>query len=160
DRLLAPAVFRFELFGAEVSDRLARSFVRAAGAPRLEVSTFTSKYELAALLRLSMQVPPGVAGLEIGSYLGASARYLIAGLSRHGSMLYCVDTWNNETMPDGIRDTLAEFKRNVGPLLRWAHLVRKNSAELTRADVQAPIGLVFIDGDHSYEMARRDFDVI
>jgi predicted O-methyltransferase YrrM len=130
------------------------------GAPACRVQSYTSEAELAALMRLAALVPPGGVALEIGSYLGASARYLAAGLARKGGRLYCVDTWQNETMPEGTRDTFAEFKRNVGPLERLIVPVRKRSSELTRADVPEPLSLVFIDGDHSYEATRNDFEII
>jgi predicted O-methyltransferase YrrM len=101
--------------------------------------------------------------LEIGSHLGASTCYLGAPLVRErgsAGRLYCVDTWHNETMPDGERDTYDEFVRNTHPLAAHLTAVRKRSGELRPADVRLPVHLAFIDGDHSYEAVRRDFDTV
>ncbi len=160
EKIWTYALFRGQVTGVRADIAAGKAMIRSAGAPRRKVFTFTSEQELTALGRLALQVPRGMAALEIGAYLGASSRYLASGLSRRGGRLYCVDTWNNETMPDGIRDTYAEFTQNLGPLSRWVVPVRKRSEDLVAADVPERIGLVFIDGDHSYEACRRDFDIV
>lgn len=142
---------RAETWAAE---RLARW---AGGEPP---HTFTSPAELAQLLRLALLVPRGGATLEIGSYLGASARYLAAGAARRAGRLYCVDTWANQTMPDGERDTFAEFQRNVAGLAAYIISIRKTSGQINSSDIHESIHLVFIDGDHSYDAVRRDVDVV
>jgi methyltransferase family protein len=38
--------------------------------------------------------------------------------------------------------------------------VRKRSEELTQQDIGAEADFAFIDGDHSYEAVRRDFECI
>jgi len=160
EKLCTYAMFRGQVSGARADIAAGRALVRSAGAPGRKVFTFTSEQELTALGRLALMVPRGMSCLEIGSYLGASSRYLAAGLSRRGGLVYCVDTWNNETMPDGVRDTYAEFIANLGSLSRWVVPVRKRSEAIVPADVPAQVGLVFIDGDHSYEACRRDFDIV
>lgn len=109
-----------------------------------------SLFELAAMSREKGDV------LEIGSYVGASTCYLSAGLRGSDSRVYCVDTWNNETMPDGVRDTYHEFMTNTTSFRNEIVPVRKRSEALERADVGARIGLVFLDGDHSYEAVSRE----
>jgi predicted O-methyltransferase YrrM len=64
----------------------------------------------------------------------------------------------NETMPDGTRDTWAEFERNTAGIRHRLRVVRKRSEDLTAEDVGGELSLVFIDGDHSYEAAKADFD--
>jgi len=81
-------------------------------------------------------------------------------MKERGGKLYCVDTWNNETMPDGERDTMAAFRGNVGRLGDAVVAVRKRSEALVRGDVPGEIGFVFIDGDHSFEGCRRDFETV
>jgi len=135
--------------------RLALRTSGVAGAPAIR--SFTLPYELGALYDLGRHCPPGAAALEIGSYLGASACYIAAGLREVGGRLYCVDTWQNETMPDGIRDTLAEFKQNTRGVEDLLCLVRKRSDELTTTDIPDKLDLIFIDGDHSYEAVKADF---
>ena len=156
ERAARYALFRGERLGRGLSQTGGRALVRSAGAPSLPVPSFTNQAELATLARLALTSPRGAAGLEIGSYLGASTRYLAAGLSHGGARLYCVDTWRNQTMPEGPRDTLEAFKANLGPLMAWVVPIRKPSQELVPRDIPEPIGLAFIDGDHSDEAIRSD----
>lgn len=160
ERLATFVMFRAAGLGLRAEIAASERVVRLAGAARGRVPTYTTAPELAALGRLAHRVRPGRAGLEIGAYLGAASRYLASGLSRRGGKLYCVDTWNNETMPEGVRDTYQEFRRNLGGLEPWIVPVRKRSEQMVRSDVPEPVGLVFIDGDHSYEACRGDFEIV
>lgn len=121
------------------------------------IPSFTSPAELEALYQLASACPHGAAALEIGSHLGASAVALAAGLARVDGHLYCVDTWANETMPDGPRDTWAEFQRNVAPFAGRITAIRKRSADLSDGDVPRDLCLAFLDGDHSHAATRADF---
>jgi predicted O-methyltransferase YrrM len=98
--------------------------------------------------------------VEIGSYLGASTCYIAAGLGQVGGRLYCVDTWQNQTMPDGERDTWAEFKINTEGVKHLLHVLRKPSDQLADADIPSKVDFVFIDADHSYQATRADFDKV
>jgi predicted O-methyltransferase YrrM len=138
-----------------------RRSLAAAGLRGIEsIPTYTTPEELAALLDLALACPAGGSALEIGSYLGASAAYLVAGLAQVGGTLACLDTWQNETMPDGNRDTFAEFERNVAPVRDRLIVIRKPTQDLTSAGLGGPFHLVFIDGDHSYAAVKRDFELI
>lgn len=129
---------------------------RLIGQDVSSIKTFTSLPELAALYRLARACPRGAQALEIGSYLGASTCYIAAALEEIDGRLVCIDTWQNETMPDGTRDTFAEFHRHTAGVARRITTLRKNSADLTAADLPAGLFFAFIDGDHSYAAARRD----
>jgi predicted O-methyltransferase YrrM len=140
--------------------RLIDAAANTSGAPRArDIPTHMSEAELNCLYQLAAGLGGAPALLEIGSYLGASSRFLAAGMPG-GGRLYCVDTWNNETMPEGPRETLPEFRKNVAPFLDRITIVRKNSKDLAAADVQLPLDLAFIDGDHSYMAVKRDFDTV
>lgn len=139
-----------------IESNLRRAGVGAAS----QIFTFTSQQELRALYRLARNCPPGATMLEIGSYLGASTCYLGAGAAKIGGKVVCVDTWQNETMPDGIRDTYSEFLCNTEGIRPQLITVRKRSDQLMRYDVPGPINLAFIDGDHSLEAVRSDFERI
>src|SRR4051812_26756171 len=43
--------------------------------------------------------------LEIGSYLGASATCFGAAVKDQSAKIYCVDTWNNDAMTEGKKET-------------------------------------------------------
>jgi predicted O-methyltransferase YrrM len=95
--------------------------------------------------------------LEVGSYLGASACFLVGGLAQVNGHLFCVDTWNNESMPEGERDTFPSFQANTAGLSQWITPLRKESHAVTEADLRLPLDLVFIDGDHRYPSVKRDW---
>ena len=137
-----------------------RELADASLASASRVPTHMTRAELNVLYELAAAAPQGARALEIGSYLGASSCFLAAGLAKSNGTLTCVDTWANETMPEGVRDTYAEFTRNTsgaGPRIRT---VRKRSDELTDTDVTLPFDLVFIDADHSYPAVRRDVAIV
>lgn len=133
---------------------------RAAGPGVRNIFTYTSREELAALYRLARDVPQGSSAVEIGSHLGASTCYIAAGLAERGGVLYCVDTWQNQTMPEGEQDTFAAFTANTQRLAGVIRTVRKRSQDLVEADVRTPLALAFIDGDHSYEGCLNDFEKV
>jgi predicted O-methyltransferase YrrM len=100
--------------------------------------------------------------LEIGSYLGASASCFAAAI-KNGSgtgKVFCVDTWHNETMPDGIRDTFGEFTRNMASYDKFIVPVRGFSTQVISTVMAQTdrVDLLFIDGDHSYEAVKADWE--
>lgn len=124
-----------------------------------QIPTYTSRKELIQLFRLTLSLPDNPVCLEIGSYLGASTCFMGMAIAEKKGILYCVDTWNNETMPEGIRDTYEEFEKNVSAFRNFIRIIRKPSDQLTVNDFEDfPFNMIFIDGDHSYEMVKRDFD--
>jgi predicted O-methyltransferase YrrM len=134
-----------------------RELADAALPGAAKIHTHMTAAELRALQDLAAGAQNA---LEIGSYLGASSAHMAAVLSMHGGLLTCVDTWANETMDEGTRDTLAEFERNTRGVAEAIAIVRKRSDELAEADVLLPLDLVFIDADHSYPTVKRDFDKV
>ena len=154
--LLKHAIFQHQIRSNRRCEWLAHRLV-SMHCPSPPPHTFTGRDELTQLFRLAFCVPADGCILEIGSYLGASARYLGTAATIQNRKLYCIDTWNNETMPDGIKDTLREFKRNVAGIESALVLVQKPSQRLDRSDIDDSVSLAFIDGDHSYEACRQDW---
>jgi predicted O-methyltransferase YrrM len=132
----------------------------AALAHASQIESFTSESELRVLLNLALACPPDANILEIGSYLGKSTCFLAAGIKAKGGKIYCVDTWQNETMPTGILNTMDTFMNNITPVAKSVICIRKLSSEIRKDDLDLPLDLVFIDGDHSYEAVRKDFEII
>lgn len=99
--------------------------------------------------------------LEIGSYTGCSACCFGAALKEQGyGKLICIDTWNNDSMTEGTRNTWDEFKTNtleyssiIIPIKGFSTNVVKAVEEITRK-----IDILFIDGDHSYIAVKADWE--
>lgn len=128
-------------------------------AASIRTHTTTRERETLYLLALQCAEPRNV--LEIGSYLGASTVCLAAGLMEIGrGALFCVDTWENETMPEGDRETFQDFVSNTWHYRRVISTIRKRNDELGNGDVPSDISLAFIDGDHAYAVVQNDVQTI
>lgn len=99
--------------------------------------------------------------LEIGSYIGASAACFGArAIDSPRKRVLCIDTWNNDAMTEGGRDTWHEFAKNTEKYRNYIHPIRGFSTDVV-GEVKAitrHIDLLFIDGDHSYEGVKADWD--
>ncbi len=114
--------------------------------------TFSEKillYRLARSLRKDSVI------VEVGSYLGASSVFLAIGAKGTGGVVYCVDTWANDAMSEGSRDTYQEFLSNTKRVADYIRPLRGRSLEMA-AQFGESIDLLFVDGDHSYEAASDD----
>ena len=139
-----------------LGDELAAAVLKRAK----DIPTFTTQEELQALHYLAMQCHEGANALEIGSYLGASACYLAASLVGRKGKLICIDTWANETMPEGTRDTFAEFQRNTAEVSNIITTIKKRSESIEESELPSSIALAFIDGDHSYDAVKCDVKLL
>jgi predicted O-methyltransferase YrrM len=98
--------------------------------------------------------------LEIGSYLGASATCFAAAVEEEESAkIYCIDTWNNDAMTEGKKDTYKIFHLNTRSFQHVIKPVRGFSTDVVD-EIKAKtntIDLLFIDGDHSYQGVKADW---
>ncbi len=135
------------------------------------IEGFLDPIEGYALLLLA-QYGPGVGSIvEIGSFQGRSTAYLARGSERGGrEKVVAVDHFKGspEHQPggafaskaaavDGLYETFLKNLKRAGVADR-VHVVRSDSAGAA-AGWSTPIRLLFIDGDHSYEESRRDYEL-
>jgi hypothetical protein len=62
-------------------------------------------------------------------------------------------------MPDGVRDTYAEFKANTKGVSHLITTIRKRSDQVVAGELGAPYDMIFLDGDHSYAAVKQDFEL-
>jgi predicted O-methyltransferase YrrM len=112
-------------------------------------------------------------GVEIGSYCGKSTLYLGPAFRRAGSVLYSIDhhRGSEEQQPgqeyfdpelydekSGCIDTFPFFRGALAAAgLEDAVAPIVCKSETAARGWSAPLGLVFIDGGHSYEAALTDY---
>lgn len=109
------------------------------------------------LYKCAKNLPQNSVVVEIGSYLGSSSVMIAEALESNDGHLYCVDTWKNDAMSEGERDTWSVFQEHIRP---WKHRIstKRSRSKDAAAAFHAPIDMLFIDGDHSYEGCRRDLE--
>lgn len=106
-------------------------FVLVHGVQPWSIPTHVSKKERLMLYALGLRAARRGAILEVGSYLGASASFLAAAGKERRQVVYCVDTWENQGMPEGPRDTFADFQRytrsfdNIVPLRGYSQQIAR-----------------------------------
>ena len=130
--------------------------------PRLHrIRTDLTPAERLLLLRLARGVcrRGGKTLVEIGSYVGASSCFIAEGIRAAGgdTRLYCIDTWRNDAMSEGERDTWEEFGAHVAPYGDSVVPLRGRSVAVA-ASFDRPIHFLFVDSDHSYEAVRDDIE--
>jgi len=131
-------------------------FRRGHSGSAWRIHTHLTRCERLMLYRLGLNQSPGAVMVEIGSYLGASSCFLAAAaLEVQGARLHCVDTWENEGMSEGSRDTWQHFQCNTREYRHVIEPHRGRSLNVARTFTER-IDLIFIDGDHSYEGCHGD----
>jgi predicted O-methyltransferase YrrM len=146
-------------------NRVARKLRQAVPAltPHLDEVEFHSGLGDSAFLLygLARALKPSVA-VEIGSARGKSACFVGRALKENGSgKLFAIDPhtrtdWNDENSVD----TLEIMRRNIRTLKleRHVEIIRDTSVNAA-ARWMLPIDMIFIDGDHSYDGVKRDWEL-
>ena len=108
---------------------------------------------------LAASVPSGMPIIEIGSHKGMSTTFIAAGAPN--CPVYAVDLWDlgGQKRWEGLHadpDTFETFLRQTAP---FQNITPIKSASLDAARVwTGSIGMLFIDGDHSYEGCHGDYE--
>lgn len=120
-----------------------------------KIYTHLTIAEKRTLFQLACALPPSAIVVEIGSYLGASSVFLAKGLGHSGGKLYCVDTWKNQGMSEGERDTYEVFLSNTVGYKDRVVPLRGFSCDVAKG-FDRKIDLMFFDGDHSEDGVKSD----
>lgn len=115
--------------------------------------TYEEKYKLQELANTTR----GTTYVEIGSYLGASSCFIASGIQLSGiaAKLYCIDTWNNDAMSEGNRNTGTEFSENTEAFKDIIVPLRGRSEEVAKT-FDKEIDFLFIDAGHEYDDVKAD----
>lgn len=124
-----------------------------------KIFTHLTTAEKRKLFDLATKVKDGGYALEIGSYLGASACFIAAGLRDNYSKLLCIDTWENDAMSEGRRNTENEFDENTKQFQKKIVKIKGYSYHVVNKvkNITTSIDLLFIDGDHSFKGCKADW---
>ena len=101
--------------------------------------------------------------VEVGSYRGRSTLVLARGSADgHGARVYAVEPHETFVGPRGGEfgpEDRAAFFRNMARTGAYRQVRLLNtSSEVVAPGWKEPVALLWLDGDHSYEGVRRDFD--
>ena len=112
--------------------------------------------------------------LEVGTYCGKSAIYLGAAARATGTVLFTVDhhhgseenqpgwQWHDERLVDpqtGRLDTLPWFRRTIAEAgLEDVVVAVVGDSPTVARHWATPVGLVFIDGGHAFDVALADYE--
>jgi predicted O-methyltransferase YrrM len=112
------------------------------------------------LMRLASGVPPGACILEVGSHRGRSTAALALGAN--GAPVYAIEPHEvfegiyGATFGPEDRKAFFENMLRVG-VVEDVRLVNLSSEVVSKGWTR-PIGLLWLDGDHTLEGVRRDFE--
>lgn len=98
--------------------------------------------------------------LEIGTYMGVSAN-LIAKKLHESGFLHCVDPFidRKNAQNPGLSIAKRDMRRNnISPKIKF--LIGFSTDEVIQARIPNDLDFVFVDGDHSYEGLKNDWDIV
>ena len=142
--------------------RLLETYARGRRSRLLEGTPFASGLGDSAwvLYGLARSLHPEVC-VEIGSARGKSACFVGLALKENGKgKLYAIDPHTKTEWNENSVETFEVMRKNLGSfgLMHRVEIVRKTS-EQAALNWNMPIDLLFIDGDHSYEGVKRDWEL-
>jgi predicted O-methyltransferase YrrM len=142
----------------EAFQRHARRFAET------KVAHWLGDEEMALHFGVAAYAPGAGTVVELGSFEGGSAAFLAAGLrARGGGRLVAIDPHLGGPPWLGLgpqQRTLSKFRHNMRALdlERWVEVWPGDSSSVAAVWPGEPIDAVFIDGDHSFLGALKDFE--
>lgn len=127
-----------------------------------DIGGWLSGREALALYRIARGLPDGARVLEIGSWKGKSTVCIARGL-RDG-VVYALDPFNAATIPQGVHDPdkdqppLEQFKSNLAQFGVLERVQIRQGYSRDYAGTFADLDFLFIDGDHTIEGCRYDYE--
>lgn len=125
-----------------------------------------------ALADMASQVPSDRAIVELGTYQGKTALFMVWGARQgYGAHVYAIDPWDLPGQREPFNRNLGKHRKSfTDPGTRnWARynvrangyanrvsLIRNFSVKAAENWRVGPVGLLFVDGDHTYEAVRAD----
>lgn len=145
------------------ASRWRNAFRKCGSYERLEGTDFHSGLgDSAWFLYGFVRAQKPVVCVEIGSAQGKSACYIGQALKENGAgKLYAIDphsvtNWNDSNSVE----TFDIIRRNIAAIgLEGQIEIIRSTSEDARREWKREIDFLFIDGDHSYEGIKRDFDL-
>ncbi len=138
-----------------------------------EIKGFIAREEALRLYELAREASRIGPCLEIGSYCGKTAAYIGAGCEEAGSVLFSIDhhRGSEEQQPGeeyfdpelldtetGLIDTFRFFRKTIDALgLEETVIPIIARSEVAAQEWKTPLGMVFIDGGHTFEAAMTDY---
>ncbi|MBN2397573.1 MAG: class I SAM-dependent methyltransferase [Deltaproteobacteria bacterium] len=138
-----------------------------------EIKGFIAKEEALRLYELAREASLIGPCLEIGSYCGKTAAYIGTGCRESGGVLFSIDhhRGSEEQQPGeeyfdpelldretGLIDTFRFFRKTIDGLgLGETVIPIVARSEAVARRWKTPLGMVFIDGGHTFEAAMTDY---
>ncbi len=96
--------------------------------------------------------------VEIGAYLGRSTCFICEGINNKNIDFYSIDTFENQEMTEGFRETLSIYHRNTYLYRNKIHVIKGFSYDVVNDFKNIKIDLLWIDADHRYKSCKRDIE--
>jgi predicted O-methyltransferase YrrM len=144
--------------------RLPAKLIRRMIRPYRAIGGFLTEGEAVALFRYANRLPARATAVEIGSWKGKSTFCIARGL-HGGGRLHAIDPFDAAGEPGSAeiyarerseRPLREQFEANTAPFARDIAIHQAYSREVATAFPS--IDFLLIDGDHSIEGAKYDFD--
>ena len=157
-RWLPAALLRCVSTPQESEARTTKQLVSEFDEVTADVHGWLDPAESRLLFRLARDADPAGSIVEIGSWQGRSTIWLAAGAKNgRGARVAAVDPHRGTYLREGDESTEPVLRRNLeraGVADRVDVLVA--TSEQAASTWRGPVSLLWIDGDHEYESARRD----